>query len=330
MIKTYLKKCILSVTGVPVEWMKYYFNQAKRFYNNSSASLSEKDVEWIVTKIKVLTHGLDKGIHMPEPRKGFGREKSTILVEYLKKYLEFGKFDYEYDAYLDAVEVLHKYCEAKDLYDLDVSSIDLEEFEIDYSKATKRLSETGSFNCLNETESFDFKKFASSRHSIRYFKPSYKIDQGVFEKAIKIARLCPSACNRQSSRVMLINDEGLSKKILEIQGGSKGFKNADNCILVMSDLNSYWYNGEMNTSFIDAGIFVMNLIYALKYYGIESCPLIWDDNTYRRQVLDEIIQIPKNYFIMCVLAVGEADAKAKALLSPRKDIDEIIIKVRRK
>ena len=138
--------------------------------------------------------------------------------------------------------------------------------------------------------------------------------------------MSPSACNRQSARVMLLSDQELASKVLDIQGGTKGFKNANNCILVMADLNSYWYDGEMNTSFIDAGIFTMNL----KYYGIECCPLIWDDNTYRRNLLDEILDIPQNYFIMCVLAVGEADPNAKTLFSPRKDTNNIILNVRRK
>ena len=330
MVKKFFKNRIQSITGVPIDWIRYYYNQAKRFYNNSSASLNENNIEWVVTKIKILTHELDKGLHMPEPRKGFGREKARTLADYLKLYLSFDNFDYEYDAYLDAVEVLYKYCEAKDLYDLDISTINLNAYKTDYLKTPNRISETSSVNYSNETKRFDFKKYALDRHSIRYFKSDYTVNMDIFEKAVEIARLSPSACNRQSSRVMLINDKNLANKILEIQCGARGFKNANNCVLVMSDLNSYWYDGEMNTSFIDAGIFTMNLIYALKYYGIDSCPLIWDDNTYRRQSLDEVLEIPKNYFIMCVLAVGEADSKAKTLFSPRKDIDNIIIKIRRK
>lgn len=330
MIKKFLKNRILSITGIPLEWIRYYHNQAKRFYNNSSASLNENNIQWVVTKIKVLTHELDKGLHMPEPRSGFGREKSRTLVKYLKIYLNFSDFHYEYDAYLDAVEILHRYCEAKDLYDLDISDINLDDFKTDCSKAPKRKSETGKYYYSTETKPFNFEEYALARHSIRFFKADFIVDQNIFEKVIEIARSSPSACNRQSSRVMLINDKIIARRILEIQGGAKGFKNANNCILVMSDLNSYWYDGEMNTSFIDAGIFTMNLIYALKFYGIDSCPLIWDDNTYRRNLLDEIIELPKNYFIMCVLAVGEADPEAKTLISPRKSIDNIIIQVKEK
>lgn len=330
MIKKFLKNRILSATGIPVDWIKYYYNQAKRFYNNSSASLNEDNIEWIITKIKVLTHELDKGLHMPEPRKGFGREKAKTLVSYLKKYLNFKNFDYEYDAYLDAVEVLQKYCASAEQYGLDISFINLNDFVVDYTKVHNRLDQTGNYYYDENIQNFNFKYFALSRHSIRFFKDEYKVSQTDFEKAVEIARMSPSACNRQSARVMLLNDKELANKVLEIQGGAKGFKNANNCILVMADLNSYWYDGEMNTAFIDAGIFTMNLIYSLKYYGIDSCPLIWDDNTYRRSSLDEVLDIPPNYFIICVLAVGEADTNAKTLFSPRKDTNNIILNVRRK
>lgn len=329
MLKKVIKNRILSFVGVPIEWLKYYFKQSKRFYINSSASLCINDIEWIVTKMKILTHELDKGLHMPEPRKGFGGKKARDLVKYLKIYLDFNQLEYEYDAYLDAVEVLQRYCEASDQYSLDISFINLNEFDADYARVTNRVSETGIIN-YSESKSFDFKKYALSRHSIRFFVSDNNVSQEQFEKAVEIARSSPSACNRQSTRVLLINDKRLAKEILEIQGGTKGFKNADNCVLIMSDLRSYWYDGEMNTAFIDAGIFTMNLIYALKYYGIDSCPLIWDDNTFRRDALDKILDIPRNYYIMCVLAIGEADSKAETLFSPRKDINNIILKVRRK
>lgn len=331
-MKKFIKKIVLSVTGVPVEWIKYYYKQTKRFYKNSVASSNSEDIKWLITKIKVLTHELDKGLHMPEPRKGFGRDKAITLSSYLKAYLKFNKLDYEYDAYLDAVEILYKYCEAKDLYCLDISGIDLSEFPTDYSRVKRRLQESGSFkDDFKATQNENcFKNFALSRHSVRFFKADCPILNSTFEKAVEVARTAPSACNRQSSRVMLINDKKLANQILIIQGGTRGFKNADNCVLIMSDLNSYWYDGEMNTAFVDAGIFTMNLMYSLKELGVASCPLIWDDNSARRSELNELIELPNNLLIVCVLAIGEADEKAKMLFSPRKDIENIIVKVRRK
>lgn len=320
-----LRKIAIIFTGVPFSWNRYYHKLSKRFYNNSAASLNEDNIEWIITKIKILTHELDKGLHMPKPRKGFGRVKAQKLVEYLKRYLKIGNLNYEYDAYLDAVEILHRYCESSKKYCLDTSFINLIDFKTDNSKTHNRLDRTDNFIIDNNSIYFDFKEFALSRHSVRYFKPDFKISHEDFEKVVEIARMSPSACNRQSVRLMLINDKKISNYILKLQGGTNGFENANNCILVMSDLNNYWHINEMNTAFIDAGIFTMNLLYSLKYYGIDSCPLIWDDNSERRDLLKSIIDISDNYYIMCIIAIGKADSKSKNLFSPRKDTDGIII-----
>lgn len=96
-------------------------------------------------------------------------------------------------------------------------------------------------------------------------------------------------------------------------------------MLIIADLYSYWYDAEMNTAFVDAGIFMMNLIYALKYKGIDSCPLIWDDNLQKREELNKILGLESNYMIVSILAVGYANEKAKILYSPRKDVESIIL-----
>ena len=106
---------------------------------------------------------------MPEPRKGFGREKAKTLVSYLKKYLNFNNFDYEYDAYIGAVEVLQKYCASAEQYDLDIDFINLNDFSVDYTKAHNRVDQTGNYRYDNNIQNFDFRNYALSRQSIRFF-----------------------------------------------------------------------------------------------------------------------------------------------------------------
>lgn len=322
-MKNLIKKIVSKILKVPFDWLSYFYRQAKRMYWFSSASKKEDDIELVVTKLRVLTHEIDKGLSMPEPRKGFGKEKINLILHYMRKYLESNSF-YEYSAYLDAREILERYIEAKEQYELDVSMIKLTEFPVDFVKARGRISSCDR-RIVNNCENLNFKQIAEARHSVRYFKKDCKVDDEIFKEAVKIARLAPSACNRQSVRVKLINDKCIAEKILEIQGGTKGFANTENCVLIISDLYSYWYDAEMNTAFVDAGIFMMNLIYALKYKGIDSCPLIWDDNLQKREELNKILGLESNYMIVSILAVGYANEKAKILYSPRKDVESIIL-----
>lgn len=325
MVKKVIKKIYEKIYGIPYDWMKYYKKMAKRNYLFSAASKNEESIEWVVTKLRILTHEIDKGLAMKNPRPGFGREKIIFMMHLLEKYLEFNQLNYEYDAYLDAVEILEKYIENKDNYMLDISMIDLKKYPRDYSKLNNRLASNKDYEKCG-SDVFDFKQFAQNRHSIRAYKDDTVISDKMFEEIIKVARTAPSACNRQSIHAFLINDRELAKKVLEIQGGNRGFYGANNCIIVMADMNSYWYDGEMNTAFIDGGLFMMNLIYSLKYYGLDSCPLIWDDYSERRDKINEIINIESNMLIIGILTVGNAEDDAKILCSPRKDTINIIVK----
>ena len=67
----------------------------------------------------------------------------------------------------------------------------------------------------------DFQTLAYSRHSVRDFsdKP-LSVEQ--VKKAVKLAQTAPSACNRQSSRIIHVIDREKCEKILNIQGGAKG------------------------------------------------------------------------------------------------------------
>lgn len=49
-------------------------------------------------------------------------------------------------------------------------------------------------------------------------------------------------------------------------------------IVLTSELSLYRHTSEFKTPYLDSGIYLMNLLYALTYYGIGTCPLIWNDD----------------------------------------------------
>lgn len=67
-------------------------------------------------------------------------------------------------------------------------------------------------------------------------------------QAIELAQNAPSACNRQPGRVHLVENDLLKHKILDIQGGNRGFGHmADKVLIVTVELAGYrgtaekWY-----------------------------------------------------------------------------------------
>jgi nitroreductase len=121
----------------------------------------------------------------------------------------------------------------------------------------------------------DFLQCSLSRHSIRCFSGE-PVDLSLINEAVRIAQTTPSVCNRQSSRVYIIQDESSKQAVLERQPGNRGFGHlADKILIVTSDLRAFSGMHERNQAFVDGGMFAMSLLYSLHYLGLGACALSW-------------------------------------------------------
>lgn len=144
--------------------------------------------------------------------------------------------------------------------------------------------------------------------------------------AVKLAQTAPSACNRQSARVVYIRDREKCKKILDIQGGSKGHS-LTNLLLVVSDLSLYRYLSEINTPYLDGGIFLMNLLYACTYYEIATCPLIWDDYSEKGVKLRSLIPLKEQFHVIAIVQIGMFEENSHYAVSLKRRLEDILIEV---
>ena len=48
----------------------------------------------------------------------------------------------------------------------------------------------------------------------------------------------------------------------------------------------------------------MNLLYALTYYGIGTCPLIWNDDGEKAEEIRRFVDIPWSEQIVAIIQVG--------------------------
>lgn len=163
------------------------------------------------------------------------------------------------------------------------------------------------------------------RHSVRDFSDRALSIEEV-KKAVKLAQTAPSACNRQSSRIIHITDREKCKKILNIQGGAKGHSVTE-LLLLASDLSLYRFLSEMDTLYLDSDIFLMNLLYSCAYYGIDSCPLIWDDYGAKGIELRKIIPISKNMHVIAVVQIGECRENSVHAISHRRPVEDVFIEM---
>ena len=301
-------------------------DQILQFYHNSAASLNEGNVEWICRELRILTHTIEKGLSLPVVRKGFGKEKIQTILKYLDKYIEINSFDYDIEAFTGAVAIVERYVAEADKHSCDVSYIDLSKYKKYYQNDVSEygVRELENADSLFKLSEATFDRLAKGRHSIRSFSAE-PLDAQRVKEAIELAQTAPSACNRQSARVVHIQNRDLCKQILDIQGGAKGHSVSE-LLLVISDLHLYRHMSETGTPYLDGGIFLMNLLYALTYYNIGSCPLIWNDYSQKGKDLRNIIKLPQNMHVVAVVQIGNyPEDGCNYAISRRKALSEIYL-----
>jgi nitroreductase len=269
-------------------------------------------------------HVIEKGLTMPEPRLGFGKDNILSLLNHCMYYVNH----YEMDAQvLHAIAVLYEYRVFHLMHNFQLASeiIDklnqLESYAKDIKSSTQNLYTKDEF--FKDVQS-EFLKFSNSRKSIRNYSQE-EIPIEVITKAIDYSRNTPSACNRQSVRVYLFTDKAQIREILQIQGANRGFGHlADKLIIVTSELALYHGLHERNAGFIDGGMFAMNLLYMLHYQKIAACSLNCSFSIQKEIMLRKLCKIKKSEVFVLMIACGYAPESFKSAFSERYSLDNIL------
>lgn len=145
-----------------------------------------------------------------------------------------------------------------------------------------------------------------SRRSIRQFKQE-PVSRDILQKLINASRLAPSAANRQPLEFVVVDEEKIRKEVFTClkwaayiapEGNPKPGHEpvAYIVVLVNSEIREKGFEW-------DVGAAIENMILAALEKGIGSCWLLSVD----REKLREILNIPENYKIDSVLALGYPD-----------------------
>ena len=82
---------------------------------------------------------------------------------------------------------------------------------------------------------------------------------------------------------------------------------------------------ERNTVFVDGGIFLVNLLYALNHYQIAACPVIWGAEPDNDRHIYKLLEIPQSHEIISLIAAGAfPEGRVKAARSFKRPTDTIM------
>ena len=262
-------------------------------------------------------HVLEKGLTMPRRRLGFGKGAVVHLVNLIQSFEKrFGN-----DPQVrHAVGVLRAYRELHRESPDPMPRLDafLAAHE-DVPAATQPHVRREEFFAAKDAP---FPAFAASRHVVRHFAGT--VSRETVEEAVSLALTAPSACNRQHARVHVIDDPALRDRLFAVQGGTRGFgADADKVIVVTADLSAVRWAWERHDCYVNGGIFVMNLCYALHYLGVAHCILHWSVSPKVDREAHRFLGIPANEAIVQVLACGMPPEEFDIASSPRLSVSDV-------
>ncbi len=273
---------------LPLRRSKNFRYDSARFEKFSPHSRETKT--GALAAITMTYHVVEKGLTMPNSRLGFGREMILELVNDLKNFSKkFGNDEAQFRA---AVAVVAEY---KKLHDDAGFELDPERSRA-ISELLELVPEPPSQQIEMTREKYwaeldaPFEKFSASRHSVRNFAGTISIEQ--IRAAVELANNAPSACNMQYMKVHCVSDHEKIQKCLARQNGNRGFGHlADKLLILTADLRAVW-NYERNDLFTNAGIYLMNLCYALHKNRVAHCLLNWSVSPKNDKLLRQIFAPP--------------------------------------
>lgn len=296
-----------------------YYRLKSLFYSEKN-NLKARNLSEIIQHY----HVIEKGLSMPDRRYCFGEKKMlelcTLIIDYIKDYgIDSNQLLYAASAILEYKQ-LHEeanYNLNSNLKEMMDSVLDL--FKDLEAEGQPQMSRSEFFSASSE----DFYKFSHGRHSCRHFCGEVNLED--IEKAIKLAQeTTPSACNRQSVCVHLVNNKDILHSLLEIQSGNRGFGHTfDKLIVITSDM-SYWNYITYIGGYVDGGIYLMNLLYSLYYYQIGACPLNTFFNKKEDKKVRKLLNLSEAESIVGFIGVGNVTDNVILAKSGRKDFNEIL------
>ena len=298
-----------------------YIYDFNRFRRHSIAVKTAKTKENYRAILTFNYHAIEKGMSLPNPKKGFGKEKIETIIKTAESYEnKFGS-----DFLISTIHsVLRNYSDS--IFSEDDTARKIRSY---LEKKSNEEENGGTTKITKEVlflaEKNEAIKFIKSRKSVRIFNGK-KIENLELIKIIETAKYAPSVCNRQSCKVFIANDRETIDSALAFQNGNSGFGDKIGALfIVTSDINNFMTTNERNQPFVDGGIFAMSIVSSLHAFGYGSCMLNWSSSPSQDRKLQKKFSIPKNHVIITMIGAGFVpDHPIDVATSPRIPTEKII------
>ena len=265
-----------------------------------------------------LSHRLEKGLLIKNPKPMWGWEKAERITALLKR-------NRDTFSSTTANAVLSAYLDAKSK----------SEYQEDLEKYNDFLRQTGyqpvAYENVGGTLTVESPNFSESeqaaihrlfetRHSCREFADRHVSDKDI-EEAVRMALRCPSACNRQPFRVYAIDPAKLAKQLERERLQYEG----DRTIIITGDVRAFT-NSELLDWIVSPSIFAGYLTLAFHSLGIGSCVVRKDlvKNSAYNEAIRRVTGMNESEQIVLEMFIGYYKNEFIAPVSNRMKVEDIV------
>ncbi|MDA9136024.1 nitroreductase family protein [Ascidiaceihabitans sp.] len=326
-IRKYMPEIVLIIRRNIVETVSaitcYVYDFTR--YMKSSSTFNSSSEARMLGKMVLYYHVIEKGLSFENRKPSFGLEVFGNLIDIVNVYIELGYNKNEIQ-FKTACSIIKKYFDVNNqpCEKLNRLRNKLDPEVFDYADPLLGGNQTVTKREVLESTNIDFKRFFTSRHSIREFAEE-EVDIKKVLGALELARKYPSVCNRQAVRVYLITSKDNINEHLSYQNGNRGFGDKINkLIIVTADLNVFSRAEERNQPFIDGGIYLMGLLLALHSSGLGAVPLNWSTHKKSDRVYREFSNIKESEVIISFVGIGNLKNEMIVPKSERNNVKDIL------
>jgi nitroreductase len=271
-------------------------------------------------------HRLEKGLIMEPRRDVFGEAYIREVVEIYKQALLYGNLQTDEKKWI--TDVLVEYFStvkdtdiiagARALFESCVEEDNLPIKYVPYSY--KSMSKTDiTYEQLH--------RLFIQRRSVRWYRDK-DVPMDLIEKAVDIATLAPSACNRQPYSFYISQGRKNAVEIAKCAGGTGGWADGIPCtIVVVGDLSAYYRERDRHLIYIDGSLAAMQLMLAFETLGLSTCPINWPDIEDAEKKLSSLLGLRSFERAVMLISVGYALESGRIPFSQKKPSSFLIKKV---
>lgn len=294
-----------------------------------SGCFAQKTREQLRAFVIMTYHVVEKGLTMPNRRFTFGVEVIKELMQLIDAFeSKFGS-DRQVDHAIGVLKAywdLHAEAGRQESADAAFWS-QLETFLSRYPTVPAAPQPHCTREVFYRDNEAAFPRFAASRHTLRHYSDK-PLPVERIKAAVALAMSTPTACNRQHCRVYCVSDKAKMARLLELQGGGRGFGHlADKVLVVTASLESILYPRERDDLFTNGGMFLMNLCYALHYEKIAHCVLNWSRTPAEDRAMRKCLAIKPSESVIAILTCGETPPEFDVCASPRDTVEEHFVEL---